>query len=509
MIFLPAKTYKNFKKLSYYQEDISLYKLFPFNFKNLKNNKVLMTTAEGEFITCSKINFVNLVKNKIDFIAENEFYLELLNKQFIYLKKDKEAINRKATKYRTKKSFLYSGPILHIFVVTTRCQHKCHYCQITPQSENSFEYDMNVPTARKSVEMMMKSPSTKITVEFQGGETLLAFNIVKEIILYTKKINEKNEKIINFVLATSLVDINIEQLEFIQEHNIMLSTSLDGPERLHNLNRPINSVNTYEKFKEGFNLSTKFVGNSISPLLTLSKSSLTEIKSIIEEYQKIGKNSISLRALSPYGFAVKTKSKIGYTSKEYIDFYIKSLDYIINMNIKGIYFKEEYATLLLKRILTPYSTGYVDLQSPSGAGINALVYYYNGEVYPADEARMLAEMGDKNFLLGNVHQHTYQDIFNNPSLQLIIQDSCAESLTNCSECAYLPYCGCDPLFNYVTQKDHYGHRPSSDFCFKQTAIYNYLFDFINSKNTEVIKVFWSWINNDINLLEKDIQESLL
>lgn len=501
MTFSPAETYKEFKKLENYRGDTSLYNLFPFNFKNIDNNKILMTTTEGEFLICSKSNFINLIKKTIDFNIEENFYLELLNKQFIYLHKDREAINRKAVKYRTKKEFLYSGPVLHVFVVTTRCQHKCQYCQITPQSEKAVEYDMSLETARKSVEMMMKAPSEVITVEFQGGETLLAFNVVKEIVLYTKEINVQKNKDVEYVLATSLVDITDTQLEFIQEHNIMLSTSLDGPESLHNQNRPINSQNTYKKFKEGFELSTSYVGETVSPLLTLSKSSLPEIEAIIEEYKKFGQRSISLRALSPYGNAVKTMAKIGYSSEEYIEFYLKALDYIIDMNLNGTYFKEEYATLLLKRILTPYSTGYVDLQSPSGAGINALVYYYNGEVYPADEARMLAEMGDKNFLLGNVHSDSYENIFNNPALQVIIQDSCAESLTGCSECAYLAYCGCDPLFNYVTQADHYGHRPTSGFCYKQTKIFNYLFQYIEQKDEAVMNVFWAWINRDMELIE--------
>ena len=120
---------------------------------------------------------------------------------------------------------------------------------------------------------------------------------------------------------------------------------------------------------------------------------------------------------------------------------------------------------------------------------------------------MLAEMGDTNFLLGNVTKNTYSEVFNNPALQTIIQDSCAESLTNCSECAYLPYCGCDPLFNYVTQKDHYGHRPTNDFCYKQMEIYNYLFKYINKKDEKVLKIFWSWINYDEELITINNMES--
>jgi len=498
--FKAVQTYKKFKDISFYEYSSKEYKLFPFNFKRL-NDSIILTNDIGEYIICSEEELKKLINKELSLENDYNLFLELLNKQFIYIKQDKEAINRKAVKYRTKKQFLYTGPVLLVFVVTIRCQHKCHYCQITPQGVKAINYDMTEETAKRSVDIAMQSPAKNITIEFQGGETLLAFNIIKFIVLYTKKINETFKKDIKFVIATSLVDISREQLDFIKEHNLMLSTSLDGPEDLHNANRPIHAQNTYKKFMEGFNLSKEYVGNTISPLLTISRNSLSRMEDIIKEYQKIGRNSISLRSLSPYGFAVKTMSKIGYTVQEFIEFYLNALDYIIDLNLNGTYFKEEYATLLLKRILTPYSTGYVDLQSPSGAGINALVFHYNGEIYPADEARMLAEMGDKNFLLGNVKDNTYNDIINSPKLQLIIQDSCAESITNCSECAYLPYCGCDPLFNYVTQKDHYGHRPTSDFCYKQMNIYNYLFSYIKNKDQKVMDIFWAWINNDVQAVE--------
>lgn len=498
--FQKADTYKQFKNLSFYSIENNTYELFPFNFKTF-NKDIILTNDTGEFIICTKDELHQLVKKELLFQDNKNLFLDLLNKQFIYVNKDKESINRKAVKYRTKKQFLYTGPVLLVFVVTTRCQHKCQYCQITPQSTKAIEYDMTEDTAKKSVDIAMQSPAQSITIEFQGGETLLAFNVVKFIVKYVKQLNEDIGKNIEFVLATSLVDITREQLNFIKEHNILLSTSLDGPEDLHNTNRPIHSENTYKKFMEGFNLSKEYVGNTISPLLTISKSSLSRIDDIINEYRQIGKNSISLRALSPYGFAVKTMSKIGYSEEEYVKFYLDALEKIITMNLNGTYFREEYATLLLRRILTPYATGYVDLQSPSGAGINALVFYYNGEIYPADEARMLAEMGDKNFLLGNVSDNTYKEIFNSKKLQLIIQDSCAESLTGCTECAYLPYCGCDPLFNYVTQQDHYGHRPTSDFCYKQISIYNYLFSYIKKKDKKILDIFWAWINNDIDFIQ--------
>src|ERR1022692_1157255 len=87
---------------------------------------------------------------------------------------------------------------------------------------------------------------------------------------------------------------------------------------------------------------------------------------------------------------------------------------------------EIYAKILLTKILTPYATGYVDLQSPAGAGVSVLVYNYNGNVYATDESRMLAEMQDETFLLGNVHQDTYESIYRGEAFQNLIAAGCNE-----------------------------------------------------------------------------------
>ena len=485
---------KPFKENDFYKSYSDEYELLPFNFHKF-DDEYLATTETGEYIFLNREQLSLFIHKKLNHTTDEKLFNELIDKQFIYLKRNQFAIQQKAIKYRTKKQFITTGAVLHLFVVTTRCEHKCQYCQITPQDKHAKQYDMSFETARKSVELMMQFPSPAITVEFQGGETLLAFDTVKEIVNYTNELNKTKNKDIVFVLATSLVNITEEQLQFIKENDIHLSTSLDGPEDLHNQNRPIKSQNTYQKFKEGFFKSQEITGKRPSPLLTISKSSLNRIEDIIKEYQSFGCQTVSLRALSPYGFAVKTKSKIGYSVDEYINFYSNSLKYIIELNKSGTYFREDYTTLLLRRILTPYSTGYVDLQSPSGAGISAMVYYYNGEIYPADEARMLSEMGDKSFLLGNVYETSFKELTSHKKLATLVNDSCAESLNECAECSYLQYCGCDPLFNYVTQKDHIGHRPTSDFCKKQKAIFRIIFNYLKENDEETINIFWSWINN--------------
>jgi radical SAM protein with 4Fe4S-binding SPASM domain len=156
---------------------------------------------------------------------------------------------------------------------------------------------------------------------------------------------------------------------------------------------------------------------------------------------------------------------------------------------------EVYAKLILTKILTPYTTGYVDLQSPTGAGISVLVYNYDGDCYASDESRMLAEMGDHTFRFGNVHQDTCATMVQSPAYQYLLSAACNEVLPGCADCAFQDYCGADPVRHHATQHDAFGHRPTSSFCQKNIAIITHLFRLIRRGDPEVLRIFFAWIRD--------------
>ena len=71
---------------------------------------------------------------------------------------------------------------------------------------------------------------------------------------------------------------------------------------------------------------------------------------------------------------------------------------------------EEYAVILLRKIITPFTSGFVDLQSPAGILNSVIVYNYDGNVYASDESRMLAEHNDYTFRIGKITE-SYEDLF--------------------------------------------------------------------------------------------------
>ncbi len=242
----------------------------------------------------------------------------------------------------------------------------------------------------------------------------------------------------------------------------------------------------------------------MSALMTTTRASLEQPEKIVDEYVKLSFRSMFIRALNPYGFAVKTSKSIGYSVEEFVDFYKKTLNYILSLNKKGIVFSEAFTTMLLKKILTPWTVGFVDLQSPTGNGFSVTVYNYDGDVYASDESRMLNEMGDAQFRLGNVF--SYKDIYFGSAMQLLGSVGVAECLAGCSECPFVPYCGSDPVRHYATQRDAYGNRATSDFCKKYSLIFEHLFELLSQCDQETEQILWSWIR-ETSLEEIRLEEN--
>src|SRR5262249_7905493 len=188
-------------------------------------------------------------------------------------------------------------------------EHSCPYCQVSRKSEDKIRYDMTPEIASGAIDLALRSPSQNIKIEFQGGEPLLNFELIQFIVIEAKRRNQQIGNNLAFVIAKNLALVNLEMLQFCREHSILISTSLDGPKDLHNANRPRPGGNSYEKTIEGIKLVRDMLGrDQVSALMTTTEASLNRVKEIIDEYLGQDFNGIFLRPLSPYGFAIKTKS---------------------------------------------------------------------------------------------------------------------------------------------------------------------------------------------------------
>jgi His-Xaa-Ser system radical SAM maturase HxsB len=379
-----------------------------------------------------------------------------------------------------------------MMVLTKRCNQQCKYCHASSVSEG---LDMYEETIRKSIDVILQSPSPAIKIEFQGGEPTLNFKGLRLAVEYATEKNQDIGKHLEFVVCTNLHSLDTEHIEFYKAHRIQISTSLDGPEFIHNACRVTHEGNpTYNKVVENIKILQEELGqDSVSALMTVTKKSIAHLEHVVVEYVRLGIQAVFIRSLNPFGFASSNWNEIGYSSEEFVEAYERVLKYIIEINRSGTYFPEIFASILLSRILTPYSTGFVDLQSPAGVGIQGVIYDTNGDVLVSDEARMYRNMsGDNYFKMGNVLKDDWKEIFGSKRLREIIGKTVIETNPGCEWCAYHPYCGIDPIKNYALEGDIIGFIPTNDSCYRMKKIFEILFNYLKNGSPEEIDILWSW-----------------
>ena len=447
-----------------------MYKLNYFNFRE-KENEYLITNDMGKYAFITKENFQKII-NKED--IEENLKQELLEKGFIYDTNEEIFATDMAMKLRRQKEYLLEPTTLHIFVVSKNCNFNCVYCQAGMLDEQN-DYKMTKETAKNAVDIAISSPSKFLTFEFQGGEPLTNFEIIKYIIEYSKSI--ANGKCIEYNLVSNLTLLTDEMIEFFKDNNVSICTSIDGDEELQNKNRPYKNKNSYQETVSKIK-KLKEKGITVSAIQTTTKYSLKKYKEIVDEYVNLGLESIFIRPLTKLGKADNNWANIGYEAEKFLEFYKKSLDYIIEKNKQGVFLTEGHSNIFLKKILLNSPVNYMELRSPCGGAIGQLAYYYDGNIYTCDEARMLSEMGDEQC-----------DV-----CKAMCISSCIECLPYCKDCVYMPYCGTCPVINLAQDNNIFARNPKEYRCKIYGGILDILFEYI--KDEEVLKIFYKWIKEE-------------
>jgi len=392
----------------------------------------------------------------------------------------------------------YCGPSLHIMVITLACNHACLYCRVSPEAGGDMTTNMTARTAIKAVDAILSTPNENITVEFQGGEALLNWPVLKEAATYAMRKNVTAGKNLLLSIVTNFSLMDEDKFNFITENGISVCTSLDGPAELHNKNRRYGKTGAHDKvvywIKRFLKANPGGEADSLPyALMTTTKHSLGMPEEIVEEYRKTGLGGIFIRPLSPIGQAGKIWEEIGYTPEEYEKFYSACLDKVFEINRAGDRFIERACVLLAKKLLQHKDPNYLDSKTPCGAATGQLAYNWDGKIYTCDEGRMVGAMGDDLFLLGKIGESSYGDILTAPAARTCCMASCVESQPKCCRCAFKYFCGLCPVHNYAVQGTPWGDINGSYWCGIQKAVFRTVLSAIkDEKKRDIIDGWLDW-----------------
>ena len=463
---------------------MSNYSLMPFSFEVLSDGDYFLSGLAGDYVFLHRNDFDKLVSNQLE--PDSPTFAEL-EAQKLITRGGKAAKVLTASSLLSRKVFAFAGPRLHIIVMTRACNCRCDYCHASSYTPGAEAPHMAIDIAIAISNTIMDSPSTELTIEFQGGEPTLEWEMVQFIVEYIRVLNAKSQKDITFVLCTNLLKLNPEMIKYIKKRRIEISTSLDGPKYLHDANRRIPNGSAYEGFLKNLSRLENETGMKASPLLTVTRNNIGHLREVIDTYLSCGRNGIFIRQLNPFGRAI-LDSNLCYTTEEFTKYYIDALEYVLEINKKGIPFREFYLSLFLRRIFSSFDDGFVDLKFPAGSGLAVLVYDVDGAVYPSDEARMLAAVGDTSLKLGTVHTVLNKQISTSSIVKGIMASSIPSLIPGCTSCPYAPYCGVDPIKVYSETGQFMQFAESSE-CEKNREILRWIFNKLRFADSSLIQIF--------------------
>ncbi len=463
-----------------------------FRFKKFEND-YLITNDIWKYSFLNKEGFEKFISWDM---KGGDKYEELKRKKFI---KNENYEKDTSLVYAEKNHFLAYGPSLHIIVTTLRCNHKCRYCHAAVAPMTAKEMDMTEDTARKVVDTIFYTSNPSVTIEFQWWESLVNWDIVKFIIEYAEVKAHHLGKNLDFALVTNLSLMDDEKLEYLLNHNVGISTSLDGDEEVHNYNRTYKEGNSFEKVtywikKINSEYKKRKRNQKVWALVTVTKKTLGKYKELIDTYVELWLDSVFLRPLNPYWFAAADLETLWYSTQDFVKFYQNSLDYIIELNNKWVNFREDLTSIYLSKILTDTDPNYLDERSPCWAGIWQVAYNYDWKAYTCDEGRMLARMWDDNFLMSDLKdspEEMYKEMIESQTTKIMVQASTLDWLPWYNDSVYKPYIWVCPVHSYKTSwniipnyaKDH---KKELDY-----AVLDNIFERL--RDIEIKKTFAKWV----------------
>ena len=443
------------------------------------DGKLLLTTDCGGWAILDKNEYDLLIRYEL-----SDELFKLLEEKCIII--TQANLRRIVELQQNRLSFLFRGVSLHILVSTLRCNQKCIYCHSSAMNSGKKEYDMNADTAKKILEFIFQSPSKILTIEFQGGETSLNPDLLKCVVNTAKEMNKTHQKNIGFSLVTNLTQISTDIIDWLVAEGVGICTSLDGPKEVHDSNRKYeNGSGTHDDVINMLNLTKKVHGKQVAALMVTTRQSLPYWKEIIDEYVKTGIPEIQIKYINKLGFAQNSWQQIEYTIEEFIEFWQKSMDYIIELNKKGVNIRERYASFIMKKLLTTRDPSFLDFRNPCGIVSGQLAYNYNGDIYCCDEGRNY-----EIFNLGNVFTSKLTDVMLSEQSRQLIQSSMLENYA-CDNCAYKPYCGTCPVINYAETGNIIPNLSTNSKCKLHKAQFDYIFRKLLDKDSR--KILFGWV----------------
>jgi uncharacterized protein len=318
---------------------------------------------------------------------------------------------------------------------TEECNLRCNYCFVREKRVNRFTAEMG----KRALDfMVMNSGATKnLHYTFFGGEPMLEFDSMYEVIKYSDEVAKSTGKKIIFSATTNGILFNEDNLKKSQG-KVNYLISIDGDEKTHNKHRI--TKNGEGSFKHVFSklaLVKKFQP-WMGARITVCPDTVSDLYNNVDFLYRNGINQ----------FIIGASIEMDWDEKA-LHIYEEQFRMLGDYHIARTANEEPFRMNFFEK--EPSELDCLNGVWGCWAGRNHVIITYNGDIYPCSKFIGLESYNCSEFHLGNI----FEGITNLSAREKLFNMK-GHLFKSCQDCAEIESCtgGC-PADNYSVNRDLY------------------------------------------------------
>lgn len=314
--------------------------------------------------------------------------------------------------------------------VAHTCNLSCEYCFASQGKYNGDRAIMSYEIGQRAIDYLLENSGhhRNLDIDFFGGEPLMAWKVVKQIVAYARSKEKEYKKTFRFTFTTNGMLLDDEVTEFLNQEMYNVVLSLDGRREVHDrLRKTVNGKGSYDHIVPKFQSFVEKRGDKEYYVRGTYTSNNVNFTNDIFHIADLGFDKLSMEPVichpkEPYALTEKDLPEI------YNQYEILAKEMLTRgENGNGFTFYHYMLDLsegpcIQKRI------------SGCGSGTEYLAVTPWGELFPCHQF-----VGDAAYSMGNIW-----DGITNPDIQAQFKESNCYSKPECQDCWAKLYCsgGC-------------------------------------------------------------------
>lgn len=310
------------------------------------------------------------------------------------------------------------------------CNMNCAYCFGDKGAFEGIRCLMSLETGKRALDFLIENSASRhnLEVDFFGGEPLMNFDVVKELVSYGREQEKIHNKNIRFTITTNGILLDQEKIDYIDENMVNVILSIDGrPEVNDRMRKTVNGKGTYDIITRNYkNFIKKRQDRQYYVRGTFTRYNLDfadDVKHLLDQ----GFSNVSVEP-------VVTSEQYDYTLQDSdTDRILGEYDRLSDMYIEHVMQGKPFRFFHFNVDLNQ-GPCVIKRVSGCGAGTEYVAISPEGDIYPCHQF-----VGNKLFKLGNIADEKFEnrlfDTFNQAHIY---------NKKDCSECWARFYCsgGC-------------------------------------------------------------------